>query len=181
MDTSAVKNYLVISVLGEDRPGLISELARVILDCNCNIVDGRMTELGGECSAIFLVYGNWNTLAKLEVQLERLKSSLGVEIAVKRTTGGQRRDDVLPYAIEVIAHDQPGIVHRLANFFAGRSINIEELVTRSYSAPHTGAPMFSVNMVIGVPGKIHIAMLRDEFMDFCDEFNWDAVMEPVKG
>jgi glycine cleavage system transcriptional repressor len=77
--------------------------------------------------------------------------------------------------------DQPGIVHSLANFFSSRGITIEELVTRGYNAPHTGTPMFSVNMAIGIPATMHIAMLREEFMDFCDELNLDAVMEPVKG
>jgi glycine cleavage system transcriptional repressor len=72
------------------------------------------------------------------------------------------------------------IVYSLTNFFSSRSISIEDLVTRSYSAPHTGASMFSVNIVIGVPANTHIAMLRDEFMDFCDELNLDAIMEPIK-
>ena len=89
--------------------------------------------------------------------------------------------DVLPYAVEVVAVNQPGIVHHLASFFANRSINIEDMVTRSYSAPHTGTPMFSVNLAVGIPATTHIAMLREEFLDFCDELNLDAVMEPIKG
>jgi glycine cleavage system transcriptional repressor len=27
---------------------------------------------------------------------------------------------------------------------------------------------------------VHIAALREEFMDFCDQLNVDAIMEPVK-
>ena len=93
----------------------------------------------------------------------------------------KRQGDTLPYAVEVVAVNQPGIVHHLASFFASRSINIEDLVTRSYSAPHTGTPMFSVNLAIGIPSSMHIAMLREEFLDFCDELNLDAVLEPIKG
>ncbi len=176
-----MKNYLVISALAEDRPGLIDALARVIADCGCSMVDSRMTVLGAEFAALVLVYGNWNTLAKLEVQLERLQKTLGADLRWRRTAGRGNRGEVLPYAIEVIALDQVGVVHKLAGFFAGRSINIEDLVTRSYSAPHTGTPMFAVNLVVGVPADVHIAMLREEFMDFCDDLNLDAVMEPVKG
>jgi len=40
--------------------------------------------------------------------------------------------------------------------------------------------MFSVNMSIGIPSDVHIAGLRDEFMEFCDSLNLDAVMEPIK-
>ena len=46
---------------------------------------------------------------------------------------------------------------------------------------HTGTPMFSVHMSVGIPADIHIAALRDEFMDYCDALNLDAVIEPIKG
>ncbi|MDS4042824.1 MAG: glycine cleavage system protein R [Candidatus Competibacter sp.] len=177
----SVKNYLVISALGEDRPGLVNELSRVILDCDCSIADSRMTVLGGEFAILLMVQGNWNTLTKLEMQLKRLEQALGMTIIAKRTESRAPAGDVLPYAVEVVAVNQPGIVHHLASFFASRSINIEDMVTRSYSAPHTGTPMFSVNLAIGIPAGMHIAMLREEFLDFCDELNLDAVLEPIKG
>jgi glycine cleavage system transcriptional repressor len=55
------------------------------------------------------------------------------------------------------------------------------MATASYAAAHTGAPMFSVHMSVGIPADLHIAALRDEFMDFCDSMNLDAVLEPIKG
>ena len=50
-----MKNYLVVSALGEDRPGLVNELSRVILECDCGIVDSRMTILGGEFAILLLI------------------------------------------------------------------------------------------------------------------------------
>ncbi len=176
-----MKNYLVISALAEDRTGLVNEIARTAFECECSIEDSRMTVLGSQFAAIVLVRGNWRTLAKLEMQLKRLEGSLGLSLQCRRAEAGKRHQDLLPYAIEVIAMEQPGIVHHLANFFATRAINIEDLVTRSYSAPHTGTPMFSVNLAVGIPASMHVAMLREEFMDLCDDLNLDAVMEPIKG
>ena len=46
---------------------------------------------------------------------------------------------------------------------------------------HTGAPMFSLYMALSVPNSIHIPMLREEFLDFCDHLNLDAILEPIKG
>ena len=40
--------------------------------------------------------------------------------------------------------------------------------------------MFSVYMVVHVPTRIHIAALREEFMDLCDHMNLDAILEPLK-
>ena len=75
--------------------------------------------------------------------------------------------------------DHPGIVNNLAGFFAGHEINIEDLVTTSYAAAHTGAPMFSVQMTVNVPSSIHVAQMRDEFYDLCDEMNLDGVVEAI--
>lgn len=176
-----MKNHLVVSALGQDRPGLVNELSRVILECDCQILDSRMTVLGSEFAMLLLVQGNWNTLTKLEMQLKRLEQVLNLTIIAKRTEARLQTGDILPYAVEVVAAQQPGIVHHLAGFFANRSINIEDLATRSYNAPHTGTPMCSVNLAIGIPASMHIAMLREEFLDFCDELNLDAVLEPIKG
>lgn len=176
----ATNNYLVLSALGKDRPGIVDRLTKLILDYDINIVDSRMTVLGGEFAILMMVQGNWNTLTKLEHALPELRDSLGLTIICERTEERQASQDIMPYLVEVVALDHPGIVHHLAGFFSQREINIEDLVTGSYAAPHTGTPMFSVHMTIGVPANLHIATLRDEFMDFCDAMNLDAVLEPMK-
>ena len=72
---------------------------------------------------------------------------------------------MVPYSVDVVCLDQPGIVSSLSGFFSSRGIDIAELSTRSYAAAHTGAPMFSVQMIVNVPSRIHLAALREEFMD----------------
>jgi glycine cleavage system transcriptional repressor len=101
-------------------------------------------------------------------------------IICKRTGERSRNEQKLPYAVDVIAMDHPGIVNKLAGFFAERGINIEDMATTTYAAAHTGTPMFSVHMTVGIPSDTHIATLREEFMDYCDGLNLDAVLEPVK-
>ena len=80
----------------------------------------------------------------------------------------------------MVAVDHAGIVHEITHFFSERDINIEDLYSGTYTAAHTGTPMFSLHMTVGVPTDISIATLRGEFMDFCDQLNLDAIMEPVK-
>ncbi len=177
---STSPNLLVLTALGEDRPGLVNDLSRAIFDAGCNIADSRMTVLGGEFAIILLVAGNWNEIAKLEGALAGLEKRLGMTVSAKRTGERKSQAENLPYAVDVVALDHPGIVHQLANFFSSRSINIENLDTSCYAAAHTGAPMFSVHMTVGIPSGMHIASLREQFMDFCDELNLDAIMEPIK-
>ncbi|MGD8560381.1 MAG: glycine cleavage system protein R [Gammaproteobacteria bacterium] len=173
-------NSLVITAFGNDQPGIVDNLSATIMDSGCNVNDSRITALGGEFAMILLVTGKWNELAKLETQVQGLGEKLGLTISSKRIEPKRKRDNVLTYTVDVVSMDHPGIVYKIANFFSSRNINIRELNTNSYAAAHTGTPMFTMNMIISVPTDIRIATLREDFLDFCDNLNMDAVLEPAK-
>lgn len=175
-----MENYLVIAALGKDQPGIVDQLSMTILDCSCNIIDSRMTVLGGEFAIILMVAGKWNELAKLDTTLSDLKNKLHLTITTRRTEEEQTDISLIGYSVEVISIDHPGIVYQISNFFSSRNINIRELNTYRYAAAHTGTPMFNMNMVVNLPSDIRIAHLREEFLEFCDDLNLDAIIEPAK-
>jgi glycine cleavage system transcriptional repressor len=175
-----MKQYLAVSAIGSDRTGMVHDLTRIITDCGGNIAESRMAALGAEFAMLLLVNGNWHALAKIESELARLAEVGTLSLHLKRTEPRAARADMLPYSIDIVSLDQTGIVAGLSGFFAGRGIDISEVSTRSYAAAHTGAPMFAVQMVISVPVKLQLAQLREEFMDYCDTLNLDAILEPVK-
>ncbi len=175
-----MENHLVISAVGKDRPGIVDEFSRAVLDCGCNIGESRMAVLGEEFGMLAVLTGNWNAIAKVENVLPRLEEKLEISIRATRTEARKESDPVIPYGVEVVALDRSGIVHDVSNFFANRGINIEDIYTARYPAPHTGAHMFSLHMTIGIPADLSIATIRGEFMDFCDDLNLDAVLAPVK-
>ena len=178
--TPTKNNQLVLSALGKDKPGIIDEISNSVLNCGCTIIDSRMTVLGGDFALLLQVGGNWNSLAKLENQIKSLEERLELTMISRRASEQESRRDLLPYGVDVVALDQPGIVHNLARFFSKRHINIQEMVTTGYAAAHSGTQMFSVHMTVNVPANIHISTLREEFMEFCDELNLAALIEPIK-
>jgi glycine cleavage system transcriptional repressor len=175
-----MQNLLVISAVGENRRGLVDELSTAIRDCGCGIADSRMTVLGKEFAVVMLVSASWNAIAKLENTLPRLQSSLELSIVSRRTEAREAAIDKMPYAVEVVSADNPGVVNEIAHFFTVRDIDIEDVYTGTYKAVHTGTPMFSLHMTISVPTNTSIATLRGEFIEFCDHLNLDSIMEPVK-
>jgi glycine cleavage system transcriptional repressor len=175
-----MSQLIVISAIGSDRTGVVQDLTKVILACGGNIEESRMTTLGREFAMLLLVSGNWHTLSRLEQGLDKLRQSSGLTIAIKETDEKPVEEDRMPYAVDIVSLDQQGIVFNLANFFATRDIEIADVATRSYAAAHTGAPMFAVQMAVNVPSTIHVAQLRDEFLELCDRLNLDAILEPVK-
>ncbi len=180
MNTETENNHLVINATGDDKVGLIDRLSGRIADAGCNIEESRMAVLGGKFALIMLVSGPWHALSRLETQLPALGQQLGLTVIHQRAQMQERKQQAIPYNVELVTMDRPGIVRSLSAFFARNGINIEELQTSTYVATHTGTPMFSVVMTVGVPANVHIANLRGDFLDYCDDLNLDATFEPVR-
>ncbi|MBD3609554.1 MAG: glycine cleavage system protein R [Gammaproteobacteria bacterium] len=174
------EQQLVLSAIGEDRPGLVTRLSDLIKNHGGNILDSRMTVLGGEFAILMQISAPWNALAKLEDNLPTLEHELGLTIISKRTEDKKVIQNAMPYHVEVVSLDHPGIVHQITSFFSNQGINIQDLSTSRYQAAHTGAPLFSLNMIINVPAGKPLVSLREQFFMLCDEHNLDVIIEPVK-
>ena len=171
-----MSEQLVITALGDDRPGIVDELSNALFRHNLNIEDSRMSVLGGEFAVLLLVSGEQASIDDFVADTASLEQSLNMKILVKVTSSTGSKQSMVPYTVEVVAIDHPGIVHKLASFFSSRQINIVDLHTERYAAAHTATPMFAVNMTIGIPTDMSIKSLRDEFINMCDELNLDASM-----
>ncbi len=168
---------IVISALGSDRPGIVESLTGAVLRQDGNILDSRMTVLGGEFAILMLVAATAEAISKLENRRESLEQELALTIHLRRTQPAPVQD-ALPYLAEVVALDHPGIVHEIARFFSSQGINIDDLSTGTYAAPHTGTTMFSLNLTLSVPTEEPIGKLRDKFLEFCEARNLDASLRP---
>ena len=175
-----METHLIITAFGPDRPGLAEAISRAIGDSGCEFGDSRMTVLAGEFAMILQASGNWSAVAKLETALPRVASANGLSIHSTRSEPRNPSGTLVPYAVEVIAVERSGVVSDVSAFFSSRNINIEDLYTSRYAAPHTSTPMFALHLTVGIPSDLSIAMVRGEFMDFCDELNLDAMLAPVK-
>ena len=179
--SSKMTQLVVLSAVGTDRAGVVNDLSKVILDCGGNIEESRMTVLGSEFAMLLLVSGNWATIGKLEKALDKLAHDKPLTISIRKTDPRAAGVDRMPYGVDIVSLDQPGIVFNLANYFSSQGIEIADLSTRRYAAAHSGSQMFAVQMTINVPASVSISQLRDEFLELCDQLNLDAILEPVKG
>lgn len=174
------ENHLLINAYATHPESPLLSVTRRIADSGCNLVDARLATVGRDVSVTALATGSWDSVAKLEAMLTRLEREEGLKLVWYRTAAKQAQSNLLPYIVEVIAADKPGILFQLADFFDRQGITIENLQSTRYRAMQTGAEMFSAQVTIGVPANMHIAALRDDFLEFCDHLNLDAIMDPMK-
>lgn len=169
---------LVVSIIGHDRPGLVSDVTRVANEASLNIEDSRMTVLGGEFAVLMALSGD---SAQLNAFERALSEMAGDDLAYIFRTTHERESSAQarPYTATNVAMGHPGIVASIASFFSAREINIYDFDTAASRAPHTGTPIFNVRLTAEVPAEIRIKDLRQAFADFCDEQDLNGSLEAL--
>lgn len=176
---SSEKTYLVLTAVGPDRPGLVSEIASAIHGAGANLEDSRMAILGGEFALLLLLSGPEVAAAAVEKAAGPLGEKLGLRVLSKRTGRGQKTA-FLPYRISVTGLDRPGIVLRISEILARRGVNVASLESHLAYAPLSGTPMFVLEAELQVPSEVVLAELRRELSSQCDEENLDLSLESVR-
>jgi glycine cleavage system transcriptional repressor len=170
---------LVLTAVGPDRAGLVSEIASAIHAAGANLEDSRMAILGGEFALLLLLSGSEAAATAVEKGASALGERLGLRVVSKRTGRAQRKE-FLPYRISVTGFDRPGIVLRVSELLARRGINVASLESHLAYAPLSGTPMFVLEAELQVPSEVALAELRRELSAQCDEENLDLSLESVR-
>jgi glycine cleavage system transcriptional repressor len=175
-----MKDYLVITALGSDRPGVVNDLSEIIAQSGCSIDDSRMMILGGEFAIILMISGASEKIEHLLQQQAQLESKTGLTVISKKTRARSSSGAMRDYHAEIVAMDEPGIVHHVTEFFYARNINIHSLNTESFSAPHTGTAMFAMEMELEIPANVSINELKQAFNILCEHYNFDGSLSAAK-
>lgn len=171
---------LTISALGNQSTHFIAEVLAAISSCECNVLELRSSRLTHVTAAYLLVDGNWNHIAKLESILESLQKRLEINIHTLRPETSHIENEGIPYTLETISLDRNNVIENITSFLFDREIIIEEINASCYQAPYIQTPIFSTKFILLIPPEVRLFALREEFLDFCDNLNIDAIIEPIK-
>ena len=157
---------LIISAVGSDRPGIVSELSGTITSHGGNIEKSRMTRLGSDFTIIMLVTVDPKWEESLVVALQTIQE---LSIATKGTEAntviaGENCKDTAGEncQISLSGADNEGIVKVLSKYLAGKSINILEMETHISNAPVTGAPLFNLLAITTIPVNTDLAEIQSD-------------------
>lgn len=171
---------LTITVLGHNRNYFITEILSTIRECKCSIVEIRYSRLEQTDAAYLLVQGNWNQIAKFESVMDAVEKRLGIKIHMLRPEREHKEKDFLPYSLETLSVDRDNLIESVSSFLTVRGIEVEEITGSSYQAPYISTSVFATKFIVLIPPEIRLLPLREEFLDFCDQLNIDAILEPIK-
>lgn len=171
---------LAITILGLKSKHLINEVIDCVQECECHVNTISSTLMGSAVGAYVLAEGNWNHIAKLETTLESLQKKEDLQIQSLRVQDNGAPLQGLPFSIEVIGLDQVNLISSLLNFLLKNGTEIQEFSSIRYPAPFNQSLLCATKIVIIVPQDTPLLRLREDFIEFCDQHNIDAIMEPFK-
>lgn len=172
------EQFLVISALGASPMELTSVLCRASQESRCNVVSSRLTRHGEYSALVLQVAGSWDALARLEASLAPLAKRHKFSINVTRSAAAVERANALPYVVYISAAYRPDIIGELCQFFTDHHVELENLTCDTYQAPQTGTLLLNATITVTLPPGTQISWLRDQFLDFADALNLDALIEP---
>ncbi len=132
--------YLILTVIGNDRPGLVEELATAVSAHEGNWLEASLAHLSGKFAGIVRVAVAAEKLEALKAalaQLRGLKVSAEIALEEKSAPAGRR------FTLELVGHDRIGIVREVSQVLARHAVNVEELATHTSSAPMSAELLFN--------------------------------------
>ncbi len=177
------EQFLVLSALGSDRPGLVAEVTEYMTERGANVEDSRMAVLGAEFGILLLVSGTADEIAAVERDLPSLQGKTGLEVLTRRTKSPEdhRRAAVIPCLITAEALDQEGIVRAVARALSAAGVNIVSLETSAYEAPVTGSRLFRMEARVDIPSNLTIGKVRKAMDEVAEAENLDIDVRSLVG
>ena len=171
---------LTLVALGKKNTHFIAEILAAVSSCNCSVKELRSSQLAETTASYLLIEGDWNHIAKLESILDSIQKQLEISIQTLRPENKPVDREGIPYTLETISLNHDDIIESITRFLLDRDVEIEEINASCYQASYIQSPIFSTKFILLIPPEVRLLALREEFLDFCDHLNIDAIIEPVK-
>lgn len=168
--------YLVLTAIGHNKTGLVSELTGLVSRCNCNVVDSKMAIFGGEFTVIMLVSGDNACLVQLEVQLPPLAMELHLLTMMKRTNRhlGINKPQ---YLLSIEGPDQAGTIKQITSYLAKQDIDVTSL--RSNTSTKYNQEWQDAEIQIELPDVLPIEHLSEDISAECKTLNMEFSLKPI--
>lgn len=168
---------LVLTVIGEDRPGLVEALAQLISEHEGSWDESRMARLAGHFAGVVQVHlpdGRADGLiAALPGLAERGLQASVVDSEWFRVNVDHRDT----FRLELIGQDRPGIVREISSVLAALGVSVQDLRTVVESAPMSGERLFRAQAELVPPANLELERVRAALERLADELMVDVTLE----
>ncbi len=161
-------HHFALTIVGRDRPGIVSQVTGILFNLGCNIADSSCSILGGQFAMILiLAHSEFTDRDSFGDAFKPLEDAdLTVALRVLKP-GGEIHPKITGdlCMISVYGADKPGIVYRVAQILGEKKVNITDLNTK---------------LVGSEQRPVYVMILEAALPEGIEETDVDAWLAPVR-
>ena len=168
---------LVVTIIGNDRPGIVERWSEVVLGAGANWEESRMARLAGKFAGILhitVARGEAETLASAL----RAMTSDGLTVVVE--SSGAVAVATRTVRLELVGNDHPGIIRDISRVLAQDQVNIEELETGVSGTPMSGEQLFRARAQLRLPNAVTTESLRERLEALAGDLMVDITLDETR-
>lgn len=160
----------VVTITGEDRPGILDDVCGVIQRNSGHIVDLRSVDVAGYFAMLIVVCMPTMAEQAMNHQLAELASYSGLKISVKPIDPNSEPPRGHFYRLTACGKEHVGVLKKLSHLLRVLSINIEHIQTHSEPDGST-----TMTLVLNVPRECPVTKLKEFVAQLLSnsEMSWD--------
>jgi glycine cleavage system regulatory protein len=156
-----MQRLLVMTVIGQDRPGLVESVAALVAAHGGNWLESRMSRLGGQFAGILRVEVPSENEPPLVAALKKLDAR-GLAVVVHPDQPMPVPASTRQSMLDIVGQDRPGIVREISHALASFGVNVEELETECASAAMSGETLFKAHARLSIPETCDVGQIRQQ-------------------
>jgi glycine cleavage system regulatory protein len=173
-----MRSQLVLTLIGQDRPGLVETIAEEVARHDGNWEESRMVRLAGHFAGLLRVSMPAEAAQPLADALSRLTSA-GLKLLVEPVVSDAPAGPGRQLQLELVGNDRAGIVRDFARVLSQRKVNVEELDTSCEAAPMAGGTLFRATARVHVPPDVSLDELRAALEGLADDLMVELTVDSL--
>lgn len=150
---------LVLTFVGDDRPGLVNAVSERIAAFGGTWLQSSSARLAGKFAGILLVNAPEDRARDLEQALRGLATA-GLHLTVERGAAEPASPSGRLITLDILGNERSGIVRDVTQALGALGVNIEEFESGVESAAFTGIEMFRARARLRAPADVLPDRLR---------------------
>jgi len=155
-----MSKFLVLTIIADDKPGIVETLAATIADQSGNWLESRMSHMAGKFAGILRISIEAAKTEALQTSLEALASQ-GINVSVEVSLEAGDTVATKDLTLNLVGNDRPGIVKEVSQALAKMGVNVLELTTNCESAAMSADLLFKTEAHLRVPQGFDADVLTD--------------------
>ena len=165
---------LILTAIGDDRPGLVESLATAISTHEGNWLESSMSQLAGKFAGILRVSVPEEQSAAL---IEALKALPSLRVTAEVAEASDEKNAGRRLKLSLVGHDRIGIVREVSQVLARHAVNVEDLSTHTASAPMSAEILFHAIAELTAAPTLDARALTDDLERISNDLMVDITLD----